>query len=187
MEKPYSGRATIQKDGDSLEISIPTAKPIFDIIFLMAWLGGWYFGETAALDQVFSDTTEGGNSWFLIFWLVGWTIGGVFFILIFLWIIGGKETVSIDSGEMILGREIFGVGHYKTYNINDIKYLTINPRLDKDQWGQARDRYLVRSGLIEFDYGLRTIKFGSGIDMAEARHLIKILKENQNFKEANFR
>jgi hypothetical protein len=46
--------------------------------------------------------------------------------------------------------------------------------------------YLLRNRLIEFDYGLKTIRFASGIDMAEARHLIEVLKGNANFKEGNF-
>lgn len=186
-ENPYTGRATIHKDGTSLEIFIPTAKPVFDIVFLGAWLVGWYMGETSALDLVFSNTTESQKSWSLIFWLVAWTIGGVFCMLTFLWIIGGRETVSIDNEEMTIGKEIFGLGHYKTYKISDIKHLMLNPRLDKDRWGEARGRYLIRSGRIEFDYGLRTIKFGSGIDRAEARHLIELLKNNVNFDESNFK
>lgn len=187
IETPHAGRATITKEGNSLDISIPTSKNWFSIIFLGAWLGGWYMGETSAIDQVFNDNSESFSSWFLIFWLIGWTVGGVFFIGIFLWLIGGRETVSIDNGEMTIGREILGIGNYKTYKITDIRYLTLNPRLDKDQWGQSRDKYLLKGGLIEFDYGLRTIKFASGIDMAEARHLIAILKTNINFKESNFK
>lgn len=102
-ENPYSGRATIQRDGNSLEIFIPTTKPIFDIIFLMAWLGGWYMGEISAIDQVFSDSTPLYESWFLIFWLIGWTIGGVFFILVFLWLSRPKIGLHVDSSKPILG------------------------------------------------------------------------------------
>ncbi len=187
IEKPLEGRATIGKEGNSLYISIPTRKNWFGILFLGAWLGCWYVGETSAIDQVFTKGSESFESLFLVFWLVGWTVGGILFIAVFLWKIGGRETISIDDGEMTIGKEIFGIGNYKTYRISDIKYLTLNPRQDTDQWGQTRARNLFKSGLIEFDYGLGTIKLASNIDMAEARHLIEILKSNPNFKESNFK
>ncbi|MCZ8216375.1 MAG: hypothetical protein O9262_09070, partial [Cyclobacteriaceae bacterium] len=61
------------------------------------------------------------------------------------------------------------------------------PTLDKDKWGNTRGRYLFKTGLIEFDYGLKTIKFGSEFDLAEARILVETFKQNKNFKETNFR
>jgi hypothetical protein len=186
IETPHAGSATINREGSSLEITIPTNKNWFNIIFLGAWLGGWYVGEMSAIGHVVDDNIALLDSWFLIFWLIGWTIGGIAVILILLWIVGGKETVNVDDGEITIGKEIFGLGNYKTYKISTIKYLALARRLDRDRWGQSMDRYLLKNGLIEFDYGLRTIRFASGVDVAEARHLIEVLKGNANFKESNF-
>jgi hypothetical protein len=40
---------------------------------------------------------------------------------------------------------------------------------------------------MEFDYGLKTIKFGGEFDLAEARVLIETFKLNKNFTAKNFR
>lgn len=43
-------------------------------IFLLAWLGGWAFGEFFAINSLLTS----GIHPFLVFWLIGWTVGGFF-------------------------------------------------------------------------------------------------------------
>jgi len=186
IEKPYTGRAKIYRDGDTIEITVPSKKNFFTIIFLTAWIGGWFMGESSALEQVFNENADTTANSFITFWLVGWTVGGLFAILILLWFIGGEEIITVDEGVLELGRQIFGLGPIKLYQITDIKQMTVSPTRDKDQWGNNRGRYLIKSGLIEFDYGLKTIKFGGEFDLAEARLLVETFKLNKNFTEKNF-
>lgn len=185
-EMPFSGRATITKDRNSIEITIPSKKNWFVMIFMTAWLGGWFMGETSAINQVFNGSSNGTTDTFITFWLIMWTIGGGFAITILLWFIGGQEQIIVDNGEIEIRKHIFGVGLSKQYRISDIKYLTINPSRDRDQWGRS-NMYLLNRGQIEFDYGLKTIRFADSIDTAEARLIIDTLKQNQNFKETNFK
>lgn len=185
-EKPYAGRSVIYRDGDTIEITVPSKKNWFTMIFLGAWLGGWVMGESSAIGQLLNEDAQLGVSSFLTFWLVGWTVGGLVAILIFLWFIGGKEIITVDNGVLELGKQIFGLGPIKRYNITDIKLMAVSPTLEKDKWGNSRGRYLIKTGLIEFDYGLKTIKFGSEFDLAEARILVETFKQNKNFNETNF-
>lgn len=46
--------------------------------------------------------------------------------------------------------------------------------------------FFQNRGVLKFDYGLATLKFGDGIDEAEGRLLIELFKVNPNFKEKNF-
>lgn len=187
IEQPSAGRAKIYRDGDTIEITIASKKNWFSIIFLTAWLGVWFMGEFSALERVFNQNTDTTPISLLIFWLVGWTMGGLLIIVILLWFIGGEEIITVDNGVLELGRQIFGLGPIKLYQITDIKQMTVSPTRDKDQWGNSRGRYLIKSGLIEFDYGLKTIKFGGEFDLAEARALVATFKLNKNFTETNFR
>jgi len=43
-------------------------------LFMVFWLGGWFWGLRAALSQVWSGNAPA----FVIFWLVAWTLGGVY-------------------------------------------------------------------------------------------------------------
>jgi hypothetical protein len=62
----------------------------------------------SAIDHVVDDNISSLDSWFLIFWLIWWTIGGIAAIVILLWLVGGKETVGIDNGEMTIGKRYLG-------------------------------------------------------------------------------
>ncbi|MBK7712540.1 MAG: hypothetical protein IPJ37_17440 [Bacteroidales bacterium] len=97
IEKPYDGRAKIDFDGLRLKILIPTKKNWFIIIFLMAWTGGWYMGESSAIKELLSSKNIAADS-FTIFWLIGWTVGGLFAITILVWSLFGWELIYIDSG-----------------------------------------------------------------------------------------
>src|SRR6476620_2320139 len=44
------------------------------VIFLLAWLGGWAMGEYSVAKRVLN----GVYNPFEIFWLIGWTVGGIF-------------------------------------------------------------------------------------------------------------
>jgi hypothetical protein len=46
-------------------------------LFLLAWMGGWFFGFKSAVGQLINKPDITNNS-FLMFWLVGWTLGGCF-------------------------------------------------------------------------------------------------------------
>jgi len=186
IEKPYTGRSVIYRDGDTIEISVPSKKNWFAIIFLIAWLGGWTMGEVSAIGHLFYSDNRAGNT-FMTFWLVGWTVGGVWAMLTLLWFISGKEIIIVDSGVLELGKQIFGLGRIKQYAISNIKLMVISPAPNKDKWGNDGTRSLIKPGLIEFDYGMKTIKFGSEFDTAEARMLIEIFKQNRNFNEGNFK
>ena len=143
-------------------------------------------GEISAFNQVFDDGSGGVVDVFIIFWLIAWTIGGCGAILILLWLIGGQEKITVDNGEVEIRKQIFEIGLSKEYSIPEIKYLTLNQARNRDQWGRNISNFL-NHGQIEFDYGLRTIKFASDIDAAEARLIIETFKQNPNFRAENFR
>jgi hypothetical protein len=189
IEKPFGGRAQIFRNGNNLEIHIPTKKNWFVIIFLSVWMGGWLMGETFAISAIFAGDTPSAGGAFLIFWLAGWTVGGFFAVLILLWSLTGAEIVKIENGILEVGRQILKLKKSKKYQISEIRHFMINSTTDNDIWGMGyqRDLFGLRGGALKFDYGLKTLKFGGGIDEAEGRLIIEALKINPNFTEANFR
>ena len=188
IETPSNGRAKIFKNGNSIEFQIPAKKNWFIIIFLTAWLGGWFMGETFAIGELFNSDTPVFANAFLLFWLTGWTVGGLFAITILLWSIAGQEIIKIENGILEIGRQIFSLKRIKKYQITELRHLSINPTADNDVWGMGYQRNLfgLKGGVLKFDYGLKTLKFGGGIDEAEGRLIIETLKLNPNFKETNF-
>lgn len=188
IEKPYEGRAKVNFDGIKLQIKIPSKKNWFIILFLTAWMGGWFMGETSAINELLSSDNVGVNS-FMLFWLVGWTIGGLFAITILLWSLFGQETVQIERGIFTVSKGILDIGLIKkNYDLNSIKNLELNPEPTgmNSFFGQKKkigDFWGLTGGKLRFDYGMKTIKLGIGIDEAEARFLIDEIKNRGFYKK----
>lgn len=175
---PQSGRATIDNVGEKICISIPTAKNIFKIVFLFVWLGGWFMGETTVAAQLFSGKLRGDS--FLFFWLCAWTIGGCWAIIMLMWNLAGSERITVAQGMLRIEKKILGFSKSREYSLSAIRDF----RVEKD--GNSNSLFANRGGMqfwgyvngpIMFDYGMKTIKFGLGIDEAEAKHILGILSE----------
>ncbi len=187
IEKPSEGRAKIEHDGLSMKITIPSKKNWFIILFLSAWMMGWFWGESYAIKDLL-ETEILFIDGFMIFWLIGWTIGGLFAIIVLLWTLFGCEIITIEKPIFKIEKGVLNIGIIKkSYDLGIIKNLELSPVSNTDSifsnkkninefWGMT-------GGKIRFDYGMKTIKFGIGLDEAEARHLIDELKRRGYYRE----
>ncbi|GMA99474.1 hypothetical protein [Pelosinus sp. IPA-1] len=173
------GRAKINKMNGQVSINIPSTKNIFVILFLCAWLGGWFFGETSAIKQVFGARSLGSNL-FMLFWLCGWTIGGGFVIFTVLWSIAGNEHIAVGHGIIKIKKTIFGVGLSREYTLSvtrDFRVVRDNNSYSFFNHKRRMNFFGGNDGTIAFDYGMKTVNFGLGIDAAEAKYILEILSE----------
>lgn len=191
MERPYNGQAILNDTFNELEITIPTKKNWFIIIFLGAWLGGWTMGELFAIGALIG--LLGGNlgfaNFFLLFWLCGWTVGGFFAFKTFLWNLTGKEIITFGQGQLTIAKKGSLLSKPKTYDLNEVKKLRAKEEenLYGAFWGRRNNFSSINSssGTIRFDYGLQTVKFAGGIDEAEAIFILDKLKTKRLITEAN--
>lgn len=178
-EKPGKGRATVDDKGYELEVIIPSKKNILVTLFLCAWLGGWAIGEIMVIGTMLPATAEAGIglSAFTIFWLIGWTIGGGVVISIVAWNLFGKEIINLSSENLKIERKALRVSRVKNYIIPDINNLRVTGLNEVQSFfGWSGQDFWGMNGKLAFDYGMKTVKFARGIDEAEARHILEILK-----------
>jgi hypothetical protein len=181
---PQSGRATITNFGGQVSIRIPTAKNIFAILFLILWLGGWFFGETTVISSLLNGKMRGGN-FFILVWLCGWTLGGGWAILTLLWSIAGSEQITVVQGMLKIEKNIAGIGFSREYSIEEIRDIRFENNINVTA-GNRRNIGVFGGGAdgpIAFDYGMKTIGFGLGIDEAEARYLLGVLSEQDSLED----
>lgn len=168
-------------------IIIPSRKNWFTIFFLGFWLTGWAVGEIMVL-RIMATSIFGavagkapnasagllGISGFLLFWLAGWTVGGGFAIYTFLWQVAGKEVIEVNSGGITIANKIFSFSRPKEYDAQYIKDLRVSQPANSmwSPWGHAGQFWGRGQGIIAFDYGAKTNRFGSGLDEAEAKMII---------------
>jgi hypothetical protein len=187
MEIPYSGRAMIIEHFDKVEIIIPGKKKMFIVLFLCVWLCGWVLGETTAIGEV---TKEGLNNLFMVVWLSGWTIGGLFAIYSIWVMLAGKEFIEAGRGVIAIKNQALFFMPEKVYDLREVKNLRIEEPLENENYGFGRRNGirldLTNVGTIRFDYGMKTIKFGNGIDEAEAKYIVDKLKSKRILLDQNF-
>lgn len=110
---------------------------------------------------------------FLGVWLILWVFGGGMAIAQLAWMCFGIEVIEVDRKQLSVVKKALFYKSSREYDVKDIRNIRV---VEYDTVGHGRNRrdrrYSIRGGLINFDYGMKTIKFGVNIDPAEANHLI---------------
>lgn len=169
---PY--RACLESVSGGVELIVPTKRNYFVLVFLSLWLCGWAAGEIQGAHSFASKAlTDNPEPGFTVVWLAGWTVGGAFAVLTLLWNLAGRERIVLGNDEFLIRREIFGIGFGKRYALRAVKEFRVVESSDPPgPFGmQPRNPFgFGGGGPFAFDYGSKTIRFGSGIDVAEAKH-----------------
>jgi hypothetical protein len=78
---PHGSRISIRSDdGDSVIVIPPSAGSFWRYgigLFILFWLGGWFYGFRSAAAQLLSGSGPVPAKGFLVFWLGAWTLGGI--------------------------------------------------------------------------------------------------------------
>lgn len=190
--QPPSDRHTVQDDGSTLRISIPSRKSTFYLIFMGFWLVSWAAGEIMVGGMViaglvgflsgapvlssFDVPSLAGGGLFVLVWLVIWTVVGGAALFAFLWQLIGKEIVTVSYAGIAIQRAVFRFGRKKEYLAAHIQELRVAPlSMVPGMFGWNRTGYFwgLTGGLLAFDYGAQTFRFGAGVDEAEAKRILE--------------
>ncbi len=186
---PPKNRATVTETADGIELATPARKNWFLIVFLGAWMVGWVLGEVSAGRELMApEGLESEARLFMLVWLIGWTMGGLAAFGLWIWTLAGVERAKIVGGSITLRREVLGIGLNREYDSSHITNLRVtpdtismfDPRAGLRMWGFG-------GGPIAFDYGSRTIRFGSGLEEAEAKqHVAQVLRRFSRYRPEVF-
>jgi hypothetical protein len=166
---------------DGFQVVIPARRYVFLLIFLLVWLSGWAMGEVSVVSQLMK---LGKVDWSMVFWLTGWTCGGMFASAAWLWLAFGREVVTLRSGELSVRREALGLGRSKEYDLAYVKNLRVSRVPSASSSPTGRLQFPLKGGLVAFDYGAKTIRFGGSLDEAEAAQVVSDLQQRHAFGPA---
>lgn len=157
----------IQDDGVFVKVVIPR-KNYSKAFFICLFLIGWAFGEFFTLEHVIT-TALSWETLFLLVWLGIWTLCGVALLHEIFWQALGIEIVEIGIGSIKIHRAIFNSIHTKEYLGDRIKDLRVSPLDEQDDFGF----WGSKNGIIAFNYGVETIRFGPDDDVAQAERILE--------------
>ena len=193
--KPPFPRHTVRRLEESVEIVLPTKKQFFRIAWFGLWFLVWAYMTGSVIYiltfiaiAIFGSPQNGADAsaeygililpavfvLLILFALLG--MGG-FGIYQFLWQLVGKEVVNINNQNMSVSRQVFKWNRTAVYSVKDIQDLRVSI-LVQSFFGVVRSvqRFTGKNGIIAFDYGAKTFRFGIEIDEAEAKQIVGVLQ-----------
>jgi len=179
-------------------ITIPNRKEWFTITMTVFGLVTWLIGEIMIIGfgaMILFGTllgwggeagmAEGFAALIFAVAVIGtvslmWLFGGLASIVLLLWQFTGVERIEVDAQTITVRRLILNLGRPKVYRAEHIKELRTVANPFSSSWWLWSSRMYYWGwawGMIAFDYGARTIRFGGGVDEAEAKDIVKAIQE----------
>jgi uncharacterized membrane protein len=179
--QPTDSRISIADTAEGLRIVMPCRRSWFVICFLAFWLCGWAVAEVMVANQFLKGDSPPEGELFMLAWFGVWTVGGVVAFYAWLWQLMGKEMLTVRGQTFKIRRDVGGFGFDKEYNLIQMRELRIGSVGSSPlAFSSSFQLWGVGGGVISFDHGERTYRFGAGLDEAEAKQIVTAIK--QRFK-----
>ena len=176
-KRPADSRVTITDASGELRIVIPCGRSLFVICFLGFWICCWAVAEVMVPAQFLNGNAPLEGKSLMFAWLGVWTVVGLLAIYAWLWQVMGKEIIAVHEQTFKIRRDTGGFGFDKAYDLPQMRDLRVAPvgfnplnvSTTLQLWG-------IGGGVIAFEYGAKTRRFGAGLDEAEAKQVVDALK-----------
>jgi hypothetical protein len=187
-------RHIVENSSSLVRITLPSKKNIFQILWLLIWLFMWGYMTLAMLygAVIFKQAIDIGGipmpaiepgtvfvSVILLLILLGLLSLGTFGIYRLIWILAGREVIEANPTVLRLTRATFLGKSSQEYSMDNVKELRVGtpPSFIPFKRIQRFLGILDINGMIAFDYGAKTFRFGAEIDEAEAKQIIRAVEE----------
>ena len=183
--KPTDARITIMETSHGLQIVMPGRRSWFVICFLGFWICGWAVGEVMVPVQYFERHAPPEEASFMLAWFGIWTIGGAFAVYAWFWQVMGKEIVTVRGHTFNIRRDIGGFGFDREYDLLQMRDLHVGQvGFNPIDFSSSLQLWGIGGGVIAFDHGVKTYRFGSGLDGMEAKQVVHAVKQRFRILES---
>ena len=136
--------------------------------------------------QLFNGDAPPDGEVFMLAWFGVWTVGGGVAIYAWLWQLMGKEILAARGQTLTVRRDIGGFGLNKEYSLIQMRDLRIRPvGVTPFEFSSSFQLWGVGGGVIAFDHGERTYRFGAGLDETEAKQVVTAIKQRFRIPESS--
>jgi hypothetical protein len=171
--RPSPPRITITDTPDGLCIVIPNRRSWFVIGMLAFWVCAWGVGEVIGSTTLFKGEVPPGEEGLMLSWLGVWTVSGLAALVALQWQVLGKEIVTVQGQTLRTWREGGGIGFRKEYDLPQMANLRVEePNFSPFDVSASFQLWGIGGGVIAFESGAKTRRFGAGLDEAEAKQVV---------------
>ena len=191
--KPTQPRYKVQQLNDGIQIVLPSKKNFFRIIWFVLGLAMWLYmtGSVVYITSLLIIGLGSNNGmWifigFLAFILLFLVSLGAYVIYSLLWQFTGKEIIIVKNDVLRISRQVFNWNKFLEYSIRSVSDLRASTPQQSVLFTSIKifKNISGQNGMIAFDYGAKTIRFGFEIDEAEAKQIVSVLQESLSKSKA---
>lgn len=167
----------IQRSDNTLTITAPPMKNISFIVFLVASTFIWILGEKIIISLIVTLSVLHGYDYFFLLWFICWTAIGFLLFLKLLWVLTGREIISLSSDSLIIEKKYLGIPRRKVFLLEGVKDIRVETNtLFRRRSGIVYSAFF--RGFIKFSYGMKTVTFLSGVNEEDARSILEQILEH---------
>jgi hypothetical protein len=113
-------------------------------------------------------------------WLVFWAAAGLWTAYVCLWMAFGRELVTVSYGNLILKMDILGYGRSKVFPVSQVLNLRASGLFGSflQGWSGTWNAYGLSGGVIAFESGGKTHRFGIQLEEDEAQEVVAQLAKH---------
>ena len=191
--KPTQPRHKVQQLNDGIQIVLPSKKNFFLIIWFVLGLAMWLYmtGSVVYITSLLIIGLGSNNGmWifigFLAFILLFLVSLGAYVIYSLLWQFTGKEIIIVKNDVLRISRQVFNWNKFLEYSIRSVSDLRASTPQQSVLFTSIKifKNISGQNGMIAFDYGAKTVRFGFEIDEAEAKQIVSVLQESLSKSKA---
>lgn len=179
-ETHICNRVRIDHPKDAMTITVRSILRLGKLAFISVWLSGWSYGGILALGVLLFGNSDSGRNFFIALWLIPWAAGFAFGAFMFLWILWGREQLTIDNSSITKRISVRLFTRTWNYDLVNVSNIRKTPDLSEFLSQSNLENPFGKTGRIAFDHNDETVTFGAGLDEAEADFLLNTVLNKLN-------
>lgn len=144
------------------------------MLVLVVSLGVWASGEVVALRLILGADLS-AEAVFTALVGVIWTAGGLLAVYALAWNLRGREIVTADPASLSVSRCLARWCRTRSYPLSEIANLRVES--EEGGWlGAYWWMFGIKAGMVAFEYGSSTVRFGDRLDEPTAGDLVRTVE-----------
>jgi hypothetical protein len=168
-------RVATEPTAEGLRVTMPLARSFWKLAFPLYGLAILGLGLVMMLAGPEPADGEAGPP---AFFAVLWCVCGLPFVFALLWRLRGREEAELAARTLTLSKRLGRWGRSRSFARERIEGIRVSPEAGSVFDPRSALRWMgFGGGVIAFDYGARTYRFGD-MEEAEAKHVVAALRQH---------
>lgn len=180
----YPTPVTVSETPERVVFDMPAPRRPLMALAMSAWLVGWAYGIVFMSQQFFSGAPFGADRLFLLVWCAFWLAAGGWGAAWLVWLLAGRERVTLDERALHIRKSVLGVGFTHTYPLFSITQLRTFGREVPPLLAAGLNFTGRGASGVRFCSRNRTVRFARALDELTARSVVETLRARYPFDDA---